>query len=382
MKVVIEGLAGMRPRKDPKLLDAHQAQEATNCKLWRGTLAPWSKPANQSYDPAGGNATTIYYYQGLHWFEWDKDVDVIRSPIANDAYRRVYWTGDGPPKKTDQAVATTAHPYPSTEYLLEVPKPASAPGASVQCSADQSNLESVAYVTTYVSDYGEEGQPSDASALASIYWRNLDITGVDTGIDTITVDGDESASFGSGDTVAIVGSTSNDGAYTVASASYDGSNDETNIQLNEAIYDATVDGKFRTRVHLTGLPTAPNGAYNMNKVRIYRYMAGTTNGEYVYVDEVAIGTTSYQDSVAPEELGEVIPTSGYNTPPDDMAGLVIMANGVAAGFSGNEVCLSEPYLPHTYPSGYRQSTDYPIVGLGTFATNLAVLTEGHPYMIT
>jgi len=382
MKVQIEGFAGMLPAKDPKLLDSHQAQTATNTRLWTGSLEPWKGTADQAYNVTVATPTTIYHYQWNYWFEWNQDVDVVRSPIANDSYKRVYWTGDGKPKKTDHTVATGAHPYPSTEYLLEVPKPANGPTLSFQDSSDPANKEDIAYVTTYVSDYGEEGQPSDPSAVVSAYWRDHDIVAVATGSNTVTVSGDQTSSWGSGDTAAIVGSTGNDGNYTVSSASYDSGNDQTNIVTNESIGNATADGNFRTRISLSNIPDAPTGAYNMAKFRVYRYHAGTTNGEYVYVGERAIGYTTFDDSVPPALLGEVIPSAHYNTPPDDMIGLVGMANGVLAGFSGNEVCLSEPYLPHTYPSAYRQSTNYQIVGLGTFGTTLVILTEGHPYLLT
>lgn len=382
MKIVIEGFGGEQPRVSAKLLDDNRAQEAQNCKLFRGTLEPWNEPASASDSLSLSSPKTIFYYRNKHWFEWDADVDVIRSPIARDDYQRVYYTGDGKPKKTDSSVATSSTPYPDTAYLMEVPKPDNAPEVSVADSSDEANVEATAYVVTFVSDYGEEGQPSDASEVVDMQFKSRDIQDVDTDEDAIDIDGDGRDDWGEDDTVAIVDSTGNDGDYTIASVSYDEDSDTTTIGFNESISDSTADGELRTRVELSDIPTTPSGDYNLDKVRIYRYHAGSTNGEYVLVGEVSIGTSDYTDTTVPQELGEVLPTAEYNTPPEDMEGLVIMANGVAAGFSGNEVCLSEPFLPYTYPSEYRQSTDYPIVGLGAFGTTLVVLTEGSPYILT
>jgi hypothetical protein len=58
-----------------------------------------------------------------------------------------------------------------------------------------------------------------------------------------------------------------------------------------------------------------------------------------------------------------------------------MANGIMAGFSKNDVCFSEPFVPHAWPSEYRLQTDFPIVGIGAFGASLFVGTTGYPYII-
>jgi hypothetical protein len=45
------------------------------------------------------------------------------------------------------------------------------------------------------------------------------------------------------------------------------------------------------------------------------------------------------------------------------------------------VYFCEPYRPFAWPSGYSQTVDHPIVGLGVMDTTLAVLTKGTPYFI-
>lgn len=66
------------------------------------------------------------------------------------------------------------------------------------------------------------------------------ITGVDTGTDTVTIDGDHTGDISTDDNVTIRESTGNDGLYTVSSVSLNGS--DTDVVLNESIGDSTANG--------------------------------------------------------------------------------------------------------------------------------------------
>lgn len=54
----------------------------------------------------------------------------------------------------------------------------------------------------------------------------------------------------------------------------------------------------------------------------------------------------YQDTLLDKELGPVLETENFLMPPDEMIGLCLMANGIAAGFAGNQVMFSEAFLPY------------------------------------
>ncbi len=84
------------------------------------------------------------------------------------------------------------------------------------------------------------GDYSDVSAVFPL--KTYAITDVDTGTEQFVIDGDQTERFQDGDEFSVVGSTGNDGAYTVASTSYSEVGDETTITVNEDITDATVDG--------------------------------------------------------------------------------------------------------------------------------------------
>lgn len=142
------------------------------------------------------------------------------------------------------------------------------------------------------------------------------------------------------------------------------------------------------------LPAAPTGAYNLSsgaKFRIYRANTGETGSYYQYVDEVLINVTTYSDTIKSAFLQEVLPSTDWVGPPDDnlslypdgpLQGLTELPNGILAGFSGNTLCFSEPYLPHAWPTGYRMSSTSKIVGLVQTQQGLVVCTDNKPFLVT
>jgi hypothetical protein len=91
---------------------------------------------------------------------------------------------------------------------------------------------------------------------------------------------------------------------------------------------------------------------------------------------------SFADTVLAADLGVSLPSLYYTPPPATLQGLTSMPNGILAGFTGNQVWFSEPYLPHAWPVGYMMTVGAPIVGLGVFGQTLVVCTTQTPYLIT
>lgn len=140
----------------------------------------------------------------------------------------------------------------------------------------------------------------------------------------------------------------------------------------------SVDVVAGQSVVLSGFATPPTG-YTATHVRVYRSTAGT----YLFTTELTLATAlgGYTDTVDPELLAEELPSLFWLTPPDALAGLRNLPNGMMAGFVGRDVYFCEPYVPHAWPDAYRQTIDYPVVGLGNIDTTLVVLTKGTPYII-
>tara|TARA_R100000278_G_scaffold122715_2_gene109648 strand:- start:147 stop:3059 length:2913 start_codon:yes stop_codon:yes gene_type:complete len=130
------------------------------------------------------------------------------------------------------------------------------------------------------------------------------------------------------------------------------------------------------------MDTAPTGDYNITRKFLYRTSTGSGDTNFQFVREVSVGTTSTIDIKQQTELGELIPSTNYEPPPSDMKGLRVMANGIFVGFSGKDVCFSEPFQPHAWSSQNFITVDHDIIGLGAFGQSVAILTESFPYIAT
>lgn len=132
-------------------------------------------------------------------------------------------------------------------------------------------------------------------------------------------------------------------------------------------------------VRVDTFPATPVGRGITHK-RIYRSVVdslGTTS--LFFVAEIAENVASYDHDPVATPVNEEISTIFYGTPPDNLEGMVPLQNGMIAAWAGKELYFCEPYKPHAWPDAYKLFTDYPIVGLAAFGTNLAIMTEGTPY---
>lgn len=305
----IKGFNGMKPIVHPLRIEQGDAQLARDVRLISGALAPL-RGTTTLKSTTTATPQTIYRYgtsstETNYWLEFPGDVDIVRSPIAADQYDRLYWTDGIAPRYAPNSLIVSGASYPGASYLLGVPKPTTAPTITASTAPTEAvHTESRTYVITYVSAYGEEGPPSDASAVVSV---------------------------------------NNTQSVTVS------------------------------------IPGNPGGNRNLTLKRIYRSSAVGSQAYFQFVAEVPIATSSYTDTKTQAQLGEVLQSQDWNPPPDALKGLRMMANGVAVGFVGNTVYMSEPNLPHAWPNEYP--IDAEIVGLGTFGQTVVVLTKTFPYML-
>lgn len=176
MRIMVTQPRGEIPIYDPHLLPDNNAQVARNLFLRRGILSPFKAPADVRALSGVSNPCTVYRYPYGNdgngwWFVWGngKIVDVIKSPLANDAYSRIYWTGDGKPKMGSADMVTAGSgPYPSASYDLGITAPTKAPQVRAPDNRvgqrDQpSTVVDVVYAVTFVSRFGEESAPSPPS---------------------------------------------------------------------------------------------------------------------------------------------------------------------------------------------------------------------------
>lgn len=331
----IKSFSGKAPKVYARLLPNDMAQEADNVRLDSGRIDPWKANTSASVTPVysynvSASTKTLFRYSDAIWVGSNDSLDIVRSPIAEDPWDRIYLTG------TNGTTGASAFPLMTlssiinagTYYRLGLPRPPSLSGAPTLTNKDSAaatvtllSAEEVpqtrSYVVTYVTAYGEEGPPS--------------------------------------------------------------------IPLIANIVDVYSD-----QIVTVPLPTAATGNYNITLKRIYRT---DSSGTYRRVAEVAHAASTYADIKTEAELAEALETSTWEAPPDEvsggddghkdgtMLGLTAMPNGILAGFAGQTVCFSEAFLPHAWPRNYQLTVKSDIVALAPMTNGLLVLTKEKPAMI-
>lgn len=151
------GFAGEQPKIIPRLLGDNFAQAAYNTRLDDGGLTPIRKPrfAQQLSDAPPEGFGTIYYHGGV-WMAWPGLVYAAPGPVATD---RLYVMGDGTPK---MMVGPTTYP-------LALVAPTAALGATASGTPTSDLGSTRVYAYTWVTEFGEESEPSPASA--EVYWE-------------------------------------------------------------------------------------------------------------------------------------------------------------------------------------------------------------------
>lgn len=339
MRIAQETFQGIVPRTAPHRLAPSQAQDATNAKLLSGDLEAWRQFAALHTLVTPAPVESIYLL-GDKWLSWGADVDAARGPIPGDTTLRLYLTGPdvyATPRFTNYDMATSgSEPYPVLTRPLGVPAPAQhARGDDsfitfqnlvyVPASGDSPSTITE-YLYTYVNDLGQESAPS----LPEAYYH--------TGITGRTY----------------------------------------------PIYAPTIGGSYN-ELEIYAVPAALD-AYGIVSFRLYRAATGATGTAFRFVLEMPFNSgsslTLAVDNITDDALGEVLPTDTWDLPPADLRGILALPNGVMAGFSGNQLCLSAQNYPHAWPVGNRYTTDTDVVGIGNIDTTVVIFTKSFLYVAT
>ena len=157
----LEAFAGLIPRSSDRLLPPMAATVARNTKLLNGEVRGF-RALRETADFSAGSVSPVRRAFRVAdnagilpdtWLTFDsRDVDVVRSPIVNDTHDRYFWAGDGRPMMNTYARIENGDPG----YFLGIPIPQNAPSVAPPAGTDETR----AYVYTFESSFGEEGQPS------------------------------------------------------------------------------------------------------------------------------------------------------------------------------------------------------------------------------
>jgi hypothetical protein len=144
----------------------------------------------------------------------------------------------------------------------------------------------------------------------------------------------------------------------------------------------SIDCPGGSSVTLSGLAAAPSGSSGIATRRIYV----STGNDFQKVLEQSAATTTATDNGVTRL--EVLATGGstarpaWLTPPDDLAGLLELWNGMFGGFSGKGYRACVAYTPHAWPIEYEGIVPDTIVGSATFGQQWVLVTTGLPRVVT
>ena len=332
MRLKFNTFSGMIPKFSPFVLPDNNSENAVNCRFESGVLQPlYGLTQDVTLALTGHNINAIHRWDvnnNAYWLRFTDKVDVIRSPIADDNYSRIYWSGDSRMGGAllysyTPAVYTGGSEYPINYFKLGIPAPTQkATTTLVGTLADDVSASARSYVYTYIGKLGEESAPSPPS-------------------DPLICP--------------------NEGAT---------------VNVNNVVIDTSAD---------TGREIVAVRLYRV-------IVGSTGNADYLFLDEIpksdiagSVGKYNggkYIDSVADDGLAGSLATTAWDEPRNNMYSLGLTAYGVAYAAIGKIVCLSEPFVPYAWPRDYELTCDNDIVAIGHYDSYLIVGTTGRPVMIT
>lgn len=356
--IVINQFAGEASGITPRLIPQGFAQRARNVDVSLRSLKPLNNVGDVIDDVGVYNPQTVFRYRDQHWLAWGADVDVVRSPLADDPYKRIYWTGDGVPKMAAVDTATSgAPPYPNDFRKLGIPAPTGLispitpdrPDTIVDSDANEDGEDGASDQDN--SDSGEQGADQASDADDQSEPETIPFEAPDTAVEAVYI-------------------------FTYVSE-YGEEGPPSNPSYSVLRWDDSEDDSVYGRITLD-MPRTDSIAANITKLRIYRSEGG---GSFNYVMDIIPGANLFEDTVPSKSLLAPVPSIEWEPPNAEMRGIISVAGGGLAGFFDNVLCFSEPGYPHAWPTGYRHVFDDQIVGIAVVAAGIVVCTTGAPSLV-
>jgi len=365
-KISIPFFQGIRPSVSPDNIGNNEAQIAQNCKLWNGNLRPWDNYLIADTLDNIGIVKKIYLYQDEYWLEWEAEVDLIEAPVSGDTEGKIFWTGSGIPKKSKRdMIITGTGAMPRDAYPLSIPTPLLSPTASASSPpAGSGDDRYINYIWTVVSEWGEEGYPSNASSQVTA--KNGQLVNL-SDMSMIWQSATEVKASNS------VYKTTDEGGTYLFKCVQSGTTGSSEPTWNETVNGYTYDGSAVWQCFNN----------NLSYKRIYRIIIGNETATYQFVTQIAISTTTYADSKEDADLSNSCPTisisrggagiADYDPADDDLLGLCYIGNGIAVAFKGKDIYFSIPYKMWAFPIEFSQAVPESIVSITSIGEGAAVI---------
>lgn len=181
----VKAFDGLKPVVKPRLLPDSNAQVAQNVRLVSGSIEPLRASTTLKSTTVASPRTIFRYGAGAieanYWLEFDNDTDVMRSPIPNDQWDRLYWTdGTGVPRYAPNSLILSGTPYPGASYQLGLPAP-NTPGVTSYSAVPVYTTVTREYVITlYNPTTNKESTPSTTFSVQAVDGQKVAFTNLTT----------------------------------------------------------------------------------------------------------------------------------------------------------------------------------------------------------
>ena len=93
--IQISAFSSALPGITPRRIQPGYAQYARNADTSLQSLQTMNGLRDSGITTGRTDPKTIYKYANGQWLAFADEVDVVRSPIVDDAWERLYWCGGG-----------------------------------------------------------------------------------------------------------------------------------------------------------------------------------------------------------------------------------------------------------------------------------------------
>jgi hypothetical protein len=135
-------------------------------------------------------------------------------------------------------------------------------------------------------------------------------------------------------------------------------------------------------VNLTGFAWDAGADNDYTMIRLYRLEAGNTDAEYEFLAEIPITQAEYTDNCLDDAGPDLIESTDWDCPPDDLAGLFLFGNNVLCGFAGKDLFFSPAGVYFAMPRNWAKRAQENIVAAGYFDKTVVFVTAARQYRAT
>lgn len=407
--------SGIRPRVPESLLESNEATIANNCDFAYGELR--NTKGGFEYLTLSNMASGLYTDTGLTFYSWPTDIDAVRSPLVNDVNERLYYTGDGFMKLAFRPGMRVNGGVPATAYRVGVPRPTVKPTLQTSVTVPSGTTADIAFKFHWESvgvKYQEQSispeilsgetarftPPAKAveTPVSAFPVLRMTVNWKSTGELVFDVYSTNS-SFPDSTNLYTLNITKDPGTATTYTANITLTISEADKEARAYVYtyaniyneegppsDYAITTLVPTfDVNVTVVKDVLSDYAPIKEIRIYRTPSGADVTDFYFVGSINVlsqsGTLVFNDNVDGALLNESL-ASTDNYPPQILAGLLMLPNGIMMAARENELHFSEPYKPWAWPGAYIKSLPHTLTGGIVFGSGAIVTTNRHPYLIS